>query len=167
MTAEAVRVEKRKWDGSVAAVESAILVEASPRATVWRVPAGTERQRPRKGTVEVTEREELWLAVVGEWWVLASHRAPGGPIDELVLHAAAPFTPIEDGVIRWVDLDLDFEVRGEEVSLEDEAEFHAHARTMAYPDDVVRGAWSGISTIAARYTTREWPFDGFLEQHLS
>jgi protein associated with RNAse G/E len=167
MTPEAVHVEKRKWDGSVAAVETAQLVEASPRATVWRVPAGTERQRPRAGEVEVTDREEVWLAVEGEWWVLATHRGDDGSIDELVLHAATPFSPMEEGVIRWVDLDLDFEVHGEQVSLEDEAQFHAHARTMAYPDDVVRGAWSGISTMAARYTTREWPFDGFLDAHLA
>jgi hypothetical protein len=34
---------------------------------------------------------------------------------------------------------------------------------MAYPDEVVRGAWSGISLMAARYTTGDWPFDGSLQ----
>jgi hypothetical protein len=52
------------------------------------------------------------------------------------------------------------------VALYDEAQFHAHARTMSYPDDVVRGAWSGISRIAPRYTTGEWPFDGWMNDHL-
>ena len=33
---------------------------------------------------------------------------------------------------------------------------------MSYPDDVVRGAWSGISALAPRYTTGEWPFDGWM-----
>ena len=64
----------------------------------------------------------------------------------------------------WVDLDLDFEVTGDEVALKDEAQFHEHARTMCYPDDVVRGAWSGISTIAARYTNGDWPFDGSMQE---
>jgi protein associated with RNAse G/E len=162
MTEALVHVEKRKWDGSVAAVEAAALVRTSPEATVWRVAAGTERQRPRMGTVEAVDRDELWLAVVGEWWVLCAEVATGGGIGELVLHAAAPFEPMAEGRIVWIDLDLDFEVRGEDLSLEDEAQFHAHARTMSYPDEVVRGAWSGVSAIAARYTTGEWPFDGYL-----
>ena len=60
-----------------------------------------------------------------------------------------------------------FEVTGDEVALQDEAQFHDHARTMGYPDQVVRGAWSGISTIAARYTNSDWPFDGSMESWLS
>jgi hypothetical protein len=38
---------------------------------------------------------------------------------------------------------------------------------MGYTDHVVRGAWSGISTIAAQYTTGEWPFDGSMQQSVS
>ena len=57
-------------------------------------------------------------------------------------------TPMAEGRIQWIDLDLDFEVRGDDLSLEDEAQFHDHARSMSYPDEVVRGAWSGISGIA-------------------
>jgi protein associated with RNAse G/E len=163
VTADRVHVEKRKWDGSLAAVEPAQLLRSSPEATVWRVSAGTERQRPRKGKVEVLERDELWLGVAGEWWVLCAHLSAEARVEDLVLHAAAPFVPLTDGGIQWIDLDLDFEVRGDDLSLEDEAEFHAHARSMAYPDDIVRGAWAGISGIAARYTTGEWPFNGYLQ----
>jgi protein associated with RNAse G/E len=64
----------------------------------------------------------------------------------------------------WVDLDLDFEVSAEEAAIHDEVQFHEHARTMRYPDRVVRGAWSGISTIAARFTNGDWPFDGSMQQ---
>ena len=52
------------------------------------------------------------------------------------------------------------------LALLDEDEFHEHARTMAYPDDVVRGAWSGIADgIAANYyTNSDWPFDGKMQE---
>ena len=80
------------------------------------------------------------------------------------VHASAPFeAPRREDEILWVDLDLDFEVTADHVEIDDEAEFHEHARTMGYPDEVVRGAWSGISTIAARYTNGDWPFDGSLQ----
>ena len=80
-----------------------------------------------------------------------------------MLHAATPFEPPRGGLLTWVDLDLDFEMRGEHVALADETEFHQHAREMSYPDDVIVGAWSGISKIAPRFTTGEWPFDGSLD----
>ena len=65
-----------------------------------------------------------------------------------------------DGVRRY------FEVTRDEVRLQDEAQFHDHARKMGYPGEVVRGAWSGISTIAARYTNGEWPLDGSMQEWL-
>jgi protein associated with RNAse G/E len=165
VTAATLRVEKRKFDGSLAAVDTARPL-AFEEATVWHVAAGTERQRPRSNATERLDHDELWLAVPGEWWVLCAHVDASGTIDDLILHAAAPFEPVVGDQIAWVDLDLDFEVREGHVALEDEDEFHAHASSMAYPDEVVRGAWSGVSTVAARYTTGEWPFDGFLERCL-
>ena len=107
------------------------------------------------------------MAVPGEWWVLCGRRAEDGTIGDYVLHAAVAFEAPSAEVVCWVDLDLDFEVHGDNVALEDEAQFHEHARSMSYPDDVVFGAWSGISTIAPRYTTGEWPFDGWMERCLA
>ena len=66
-------------------------------------------------------------------------------------------------VVAWVDLDLDLTLHGDEVDLEDEAVFHHHAETMGYPPEVVQGAWEGISELAPRYTTEEWPFDSWME----
>ena len=59
---------------------------------------------------------------------------------------------------------MDFEITGDEVALQDEAQFNDHARTMGYPVHVVRGAWSGLSAIAARYTNGDWPFDGSMQR---
>ncbi|HET7277799.1 MAG TPA: hypothetical protein VFJ22_06955 [Dermatophilaceae bacterium] len=83
------------------------------------------------------------------------------------VHAAAPFEARggEDDIV-WVDLDLDLEIAGDQLALRDVAQFHDHAGTMGYPDHVVRGAWSGISSIAPRYTTGDWPFDGSMQAWL-
>jgi protein associated with RNAse G/E len=81
------------------------------------------------------------------------------------IHATAPFeAPRSRDEIVWIDLDLDFEITGDDVALQDEAQFHDHAQSMGYPHHIVQGAWSGISTIAARYTNGDWPFDGSLQQ---
>ena len=161
-----VRIEKRKWDGRVSSVAVGQLLDAPEGAVAWIVPAGTTRRRPGRDAVEVVSWDEIWVAVPGEWWVLCGKCGPDHSITGYVLHAAGPFEPPGRDGISWIDLDLDYEVSGDDVELVDEAEFHEHARTMAYPAEVVRGAWSGISGIAPRYTTREWPFDGWMQQCL-
>ena len=113
------------------------------------------------GTTEVVAHDEVWLTVTDEWWVLCAE-ADGDQIVSLVLHAAVPVEQTGADRIEWIDLDLDLEVRDGQLSLEDEEQFHRHAATMAYPRDVVRGAWAGISRMAPRYTMDEWPFDGWL-----
>jgi len=160
-----MRIEKRKWDGSLSAACDGKLLERTGGVVAWHLPAGTVRERPSRGEVEVLTDDELWLAVPGEWWVLCAHSAQGR-VTEFVLHAAAPFQMPSTQCVLWTDLDLDFEVRGNDIAVEDEAQFHEHAQSMSYPDEVVRGAWSGISTIAPRYTTGEWPFDGWLQSRL-
>jgi hypothetical protein len=160
----ALRVEKRKWNGSLSTVETAERLEATHGALAWLVRAGSRRERPSAGTVEEVASDEVWVAVPGDWWVLCARSAAGDVVDEYILHAAAPFEPPTGDLIGWVDLDLDFEVEvlGEVVTVEDETQFHEHARAMAYPHEVIVGAWSGISELAPRFTTGEWPFDGSL-----
>jgi hypothetical protein len=161
------RAEKRKWDGTLSSTAPVRWVPAPVDAVTWYIAAGAERVHPRKGETERLEAPELWVAVPGDWWVLCGKGGRAGEIDSYVLHAAAPFVAPTEELITWVDLDLDFEVEGDNVALEDEAQFHAHARSMSYPDEVVRGAWSGISSIAPRYTTGEWPFDGWMGRCLA
>ena len=157
-----MRAEKRKWDRRLSSIGPARIVAAPGDAVAWYVAEGSERTQPSKQTSEVVARHELWVAVPGEWWVLCGEGSAPGEIESYVLHAAAPFERPGADLISWIDLDLDFEVVDGVVALEDEAEFDAHARSMSYPDEVVRGAWSGISSVAPRYTTGEWPFDGWL-----
>ena len=162
-----VRVIKRKWDGTVSAVDTAQPLGIPGDSSAWLIPAGSHRERPASGTVEVIDSDELWVAVPGEWWVLCGHTDADRRLIGYKVHASAPFeTPSRDDEIVWVDLDLDFEVVGDEVALQDEAQFHDHASTMGYPDEVVRGAWSGISVIVARYTNGDWPFDGTMQEWL-
>jgi hypothetical protein len=159
-----VRVVKRKWDGTVSAVDTGSPLAVPGERCAWLVPAGSRRERPASGATEIVASDELWVSVPGEWWVLCGYTDTARTLHRYMVHASAPFeSPGRGHEIPWIDLDLDFEITGDEMDLQDEAEFHDHARTMGYPDDVVRGAWLGISTIAARYTTGDWPFDGSLQ----
>jgi hypothetical protein len=146
-----VRVVKRKWDGTVSAVDTACPLAVPGDSSAWLVLAGSRRERPVSGAVELVASDELWVAVPGEWWVLCGYLDAARSLNGYKVHAAAPFeAPSRDDEILWVDLDLDFEVTGDEMALQDEAQFHDHARTMGYPDRSC--AWSGIFTIAVTRT---------------
>jgi hypothetical protein len=162
-------VVKRKWDGTVSAIDVACPLAVPGNITAWVVHAGSRRERPgRGGAFEVVACDELWVAVPGAWWLLCGRTDDARNLNGYKVHAAAPFeAPRRDDEILWVDLDLDFEVTDAEVAIQDEAQFHEHAQTMGYPDHVVRGAWSGISTIAAAYTNGAWPFDGSMQAWLN
>jgi hypothetical protein len=160
-----VRVVKRKWDGTVSAVDTGSPLEVPGDRFAWLVAAGSRRERPGSGVSQVLDSDELWVSVPGEWWVLCCYTDTARSLNGYKVHASAPFeAPRREAEILWIDLDLDFEITGDDVDLQDEAQFHDHASTMGYPDHIVRGAWSGISTIAARYTTGDWPFDGSMQE---
>ena len=160
-----VRVVKRKWDGTVSAVDTARSLAVPGDISAWFVLAGSRRERPGSDAVEVVGCDELWVAVPGEWWVLCGYTDAARSLIGYKIHATAPFeAPRSRDEIVWIDLDLDFEITGDDVALQDEAQFHDHAQSMGYPHHIVQGAWSGISTIAARYTNGDWPFDGSLQR---
>jgi hypothetical protein len=166
--AERLRVEKRKWDGTLSSVESALSLRGHGDALAWLVPRGTVREHPKREEREELDHDEVWLSVPQEWWVLCAHAGPDGAIVRYELHAAAPPEPASSaaGVVSWIDLDLDLQLEAGAVELNDGAQFHERARSTPYPDGVVRGAWKGISALAPRYTIGEWPFDGWMEEEL-
>ena len=114
-----VRVVKRKWDGTLSAVDTASRLAVPGDSWAWLVLAGSRRELPDAGTIEVLGSDEVWVAVPGQWWCSAGTRTPPAPLTGYEMHAAAPFeAPRSDDEIVWIDLDLDFEVTGDEVEID-------------------------------------------------
>ena len=70
-----VRVVKRKWDGTISAVDNAHRLTYLGDCAAWLVSAGSHRERPGSGAIELIGSDELWVAVPGEWWVLCGFDA--------------------------------------------------------------------------------------------
>ena len=90
---QTVRVVKRKWDGTISAVDTAYRLTAPGDGAAWLVLAGSRRERPASGEIEVVDSDELWVAVPGEWWVLCA-RTDAGSLSGYKVHATAPFAPM-------------------------------------------------------------------------
>jgi hypothetical protein len=95
--------------------------------------------------------------------VLCSYLTAENTVESYELHAACEATVMEADLLSWIDLDLDVILEDGNVKVVDEATFMEHARTMHYPERVVRAAWRGIAAVAPRFVNHEWPFDGSLD----
>jgi Protein of unknown function (DUF402) len=156
-------VEKLKWDGSVSARWRACLLDVGPGRLGWLTPAGTRRERPRRGMVDETGRDTIAAGADGWWVVTASLDEDGEP--RYLIDASTP-PRLEEGVLRFVDLDLDLDVEGDAVELRDVPQFMERVRNMHYPLEARRGAWDGLADASRRYWVRGWPFDGSLAARL-
>lgn len=156
-----ITVVKAKWDGSVSARWPALLVHAPPAVRAWRTAAGTAIERPRKETVERAAQDMISLTA-GGCWVVTALLGPDGRPDAFEADACAPVEPVRDGVLRYVDLDLDLELDDGEVRLLDQEQFVRRAAEMGYPDEMRDCAWAALRDVADRYAARRWPFGGAL-----
>jgi hypothetical protein len=156
-----ITVEKAKWDGSVSARWPALLLPADPPVQTWRTAAGTAIERPRKGTVERAEQDQVSVTAGGCWLVTAL-LGPDGRPDAYEVDACAPVEPARDGRLRFVDLDLDLELDDGRITLLDQEQFVRRAAEMGYPDAIRDCAWAALRDAADRYAARRWPFDGVL-----
>jgi hypothetical protein len=161
-----IAIEKRKWNGTISARSSGWLLDDLDGRRSWLVPAGTAEERPKLGRVEHPAADTIYVAA-GAWWIASVKLGPDGePGPYRVDAGLSPGRPYE-GVLRWVDLDLDLMLDGSDVELRDHADFRQRARTMAYPPEVREGAWAGIRDAVVRHAASEWPFDGSLVERLA
>jgi hypothetical protein len=161
-----VTIEKRKWDGSVAARWTARLLETEAGRLCWLAPAGTRRDRPRRGEVEVLASPEIGATEAGAWWVVTAHADGSGQRLRYKVDAATPLSRPSVDTLVFVDLDLDLQLDAGSEELQDAAQFARRAREMGYPAPVRDGAWRGLDEAVRRFRQGRWPFDGSLAKFL-
>jgi protein associated with RNAse G/E len=157
----AITVEKAKWDGSVSARWRAVLLPAQGAIQRWRTSAGTLVERPRRGDLERAGHDSVSVTA-GTWWVVSAVLDGEGRPAAYEVDACTPVAPCRDGVLRFLDLDIDLELTDESAALLDQEEFRRHAVEMGYPDRVRRCALIGLRDALQRFCSRRWPFDGSL-----
>ena len=158
-------MEKLKWDGSVSSRTPACLLSGAGEPPLWLVAPGAEREHPRRGSRETVAGYEIGVAGRG-WWVATAVAGSDGAVSGYRVDAALPVAPPAEGVLGFVDLDLDLVGDRERLALRDVEDFERRARTMGYPERVRRMAWAGLEDAEGRFTRGRWPFGGWLDARL-
>jgi protein associated with RNAse G/E len=129
------------------------------RLVAWG-PAGTQMDSYR-GRYPAT-RHMLHVHWADRDWNLSVMWRPDWRPRSHYVNIALPST-WSDGVLRFVDLDLDvIQVIDGTVRLDDEDEFEEHRVTLRYPPEVVDRARAAFTAVQELVHRRAWPFDGSL-----
>jgi hypothetical protein len=160
VTGRPVIIEKRKWDGSVSARWTARFTRDGARMT-WRTPRGTERDHPRSGRREVTEHLEV-SAACGEGWIATAVMDGDAELLRYEVDATAGDEVERDGVLAFIDLDIDLEIEGGTAVVSDLVQFAERREEMGYPPGLLSAVVVALDKALRRHRQGDWPFDGSL-----
>jgi hypothetical protein len=159
-TGSRLPVVSTKFDGSHHyRYDVTVVDDAGDRLIVWG-PAGTVFDSYRGRFT--SRRHFLWLHYRDRDWNLEVLWEHDWTPNKHYVNVALP-SQWDDGVLRFVDLDLDVSWWADgTVNLLDEDEFATHRERWSYPDWLVTRAWGAADRVRAMIAERTPPFDGAL-----
>ena len=154
-------VHSTKFDGSLHYRYPTTIVRETPDLLVLYMPPGIPLDSYRGQLV--TKQHTLQFYWLDRFYNLhVNWDADWQPRSHYV-NIATPAT-WHDGVLRFVDLDLDIIWRATtgEVILDDEDEFAQHQQRFGYSAELIEQAWHSSEDVRAMIAQRAYPFDGSL-----
>ena len=150
-------VKALKFDGKVHRQWNAELLEES--ADIWSLYGRFDQriEHPDIGLIRKgTESFEYYWK--NRWYNVFRFNEPDGSLKCFYCNVNMPPT-LEDGVLSYVDLDLDILVKPDfNFRILDEKEFVSNARTFSYPDETVSKAKEQLNILQGMIRAREFPF---------
>lgn len=154
-----IKVISRKYDGSLrdwyetdlyAETDEAIMLCALPGLPYWHARRGEWLTAP-DGLIEIFLKRK-WYNVVHITEQISSTNL-------MYINIALPAT-LQDGVLEWTDLDLDYRVHMDNsVERLDQDEFDENVLRMGYPPDLIEQAYAACREVETGLVQRAFPFD--------
>lgn len=131
-----ILVASTKYDGSLHYEFEAELLGSHGPLIRCRETAGTPWIGYRgEGAIRY---QATALYFTDRWYNVSHFHSPAGPRGmEWYVNIGMPAS-LKDGVLRWVDLDIDIILDRSGIRVDDEDEFEEHRRRFGYPEEVVQ-----------------------------
>ena len=162
MSEQTVTVNSRKYDGSIRRSWRGKLVERKDPLIELVGEFDVDVAHPDLGLIKrgTISHEYFWL---DRWYNVFRFHEPGGELRNFYCNVSMPPT-FEDGVLDYVDLDIDVVVwKDLSYMLLDREEFEINAALFSYPERVLSGATSTLGKLITMIETREFPFESLSE----
>jgi uncharacterized protein len=161
MTSEPVIVRVLKYDGTVYRTWTAQLREIRDQLLILDAAFEVDVQHESLGTIPKGTRtiEYYWL---DRWYNIFQFLEDDGRTKLFYCNINTP-PAVEEGVLRYVDLDIDVLVRPD-LSYEvlDLEEFEDNARRYGYSEASKKGAQTAVNELKEMIEGRQFPFDSEL-----
>lgn len=157
MKATDLRIERRTFDGNLAAYWDATLLRRRSRLLIWHVPPLTPIIYPRRGFNTPIRRHHLGWTWLDRRYAVEVELSPAGGLERAVCRVCLPPTVVDE-VVSLVELGLTVTVEpGPIVTVEDD-EFQESANDYGYDPQLRATAWSAVEAIRALLAAGEGPF---------
>lgn len=152
-----LRVERRTFDGNLAAYWDAALLRRRSKLLIWHAPPLTPVIYPRRGFNAPLRRHHLGWAWLDRRYSVEVELSPAGGLERAVCRVCLPPT-VAGEIVSVVELGLNVTVEpGPTVVVEDD-EFQEAANDYGYDPQLRATAWSAVEAIRALLGAGEGPF---------
>ncbi len=152
-----LRVERRAYDGDLAAYWDATLLRRRSGLLIWHAPPLTPINYPRRGFSSPLRRHELGWVWLARRYTVAVELTPAGGLERAVCRVCLPPT-VAGEVVSAVELGLVMTVEPGPVVTVDDEELQEAAGEGRYTPQVRADAWAAIEEARGLLERGEGPF---------
>lgn len=152
-----LRVERRTFDGELAAYWEARLLRRRAGLLIWHAPARTPVIYPRRGFSARLVHHELGWVWLDRHYTVTVELSPEGGLERAIARVCLPPSSAR-GVLSLVDLGLHLTVEpGPRLTVQDD-DFHEQASDFGYPPQLRATAWAALEEARALHASGAGPF---------
>lgn len=154
-----IRVVSRKYDGTLRdCYEAYLYAETDESIQLFYLP-GLQYWHARRQTWLEAQDGVIEIYLKRKWYNVVHIGEQISNTNLMYINIALPAT-LQDGVLEWTDLDLDYRVHMDNsVERLDQDEFDENAQRLGYPADLIAQAYLACREVEAGLAQRAFPFD--------
>lgn len=152
-----LRVERRTFDGELAAYWDARLLRRRSSLVIWHAAPRTPVIYPRRGFSSHLAHHELGWVWLDRHYTITVQLATNGGLERAIARVCLP--PTRAGaVLSLVDLGLGLTIEpGPRLTVQED-DFHEQASDFGYPPQLRATAWAALEEVRALHASGAGPF---------
>ncbi|MFS1512706.1 DUF402 domain-containing protein [Chengkuizengella sp. SCS-71B] len=160
-----ITIQAQKYDGMPHYTWQAKLLDLNDEYLIVLSYPETEIKHFSKNEVFTVNNWWIELYPFKKWFTISMEVKNRKPRD-IYCNIAKP-SSYKNGLLTFIDLDIDFAKRDGKWKVLDEDEFETHQKKYNYPVEVVNKVWETLDNLQFNLKNNYFPFDGTLETYIS
>lgn len=152
-----LRIERRTFEGELAAYWEATLLRRRSKLLIWHAAPLTSIVYPRRGFSTPLQRHQLGWVWLDRRYTTEVELSPAGGLERAVSRICLPPTARGE-IISIVELGIAVTIEPGPIVTVDDDEFQEAANDYGYDPQLRASAWSAVEAVRGLLTNGEGPF---------